>query len=321
MRSKKDLSRFYTHYVGGLSGATIATGLGAAAGAASSGKGGGDSQSQNQSQNQRSQFQQTQMPVIPPWLSEYLRTALGRSMAAGSEPVFTSQERKALVGQNRAARAARKDVAGFEQTTQQFSRNLLDFLKEDPNDPVNAAFRESTIAPVRREFLETVLPRLGVDESMAGQVGGSRGTLEEIGAGERFLRQVGDLSAQVNEGFKDRRFNALQLLPQQGNMLQQLAQFRQMPEALLMNLAGERPRRTEQRLDNLLRRLMLGGAPFIGQTVAGSSRSSGSSTGQFTGPSSGTNWLSGLLGGGLLGSGIWDAWGAQTTGPGSIPRR
>lgn len=301
---RPELNKFSTHYVGGITAGGVAAGLGAAgsiAGAATSGKGGGEGQTR-------------QMPEVPPWLASLLRGSTGQS-----ENLFNIQRKGGgftgleLRGQQdilRQLAGVKRDVRNFSKIPGQFSKlsnslgrtaedinevgdtfgaSLFPFLSADIDSPINAAYREANIAPIRREFLESILPRLGVNEAMLGNIGSSKGTLEEIGAGERYLQQVGDISARSNAESLNRTLQAIGMLPtqanifgqeanvlgmranilgQRGNLLQQLSQFRQLPGQIKLGIGQQRFQRPNDILDNLIRRLTGVSSPFIGSNTS-----------------------------------------------------
>jgi len=102
-------------------------------------------------------------------------------------------------------------------------RPLQSLINQDltgQNDQVTRNLIASSIDPVRREFLETVLPRLGASEQQQqGGPGGTRGGLIAAQSGQRFLQDIGNLSSQITANQRQQNVaNALQaagLLEQQ----------------------------------------------------------------------------------------------------------
>jgi len=94
-------------------------------------------------------------------------------------------------------------------------RNLQSLINQDltgQNDQVTRNLIASSIDPVRREFLETVLPRLGASEQQQqGGPGGTRGGLIAAQSGQRFLQDIGNLSSQITANQRQQNVaNALQ---------------------------------------------------------------------------------------------------------------
>lgn len=220
---------------------------------------------------------QTTNPLLARFFKLYLKEALGQAQDLYGRQLklnpFERSGQQALLGQIPNIQGTIQSLGeglrgggGINKVLRKYSKKLNRFSRADPNDPSNVAFRESIIDPVRKEFLETVLPSLGSSAAAVGQLGGSRGDLAELGAGQNYLETVGNLSNRVNQDVKNRAFQAVQQYPilaqlkdirnqRRDNTLQNILGLQQQIPDIYSAIGAQKRRRPNQALDALLGRL------------------------------------------------------------------